>query len=296
MNNNIPKVSVCVVTYNHEKYIKECLESIVTQECNFDFEVIVGDDCSTDNTRAIVQEYANKYPNIVKPIFHEKNLGPQGNYLYIHNLAKGEYIAGIDGDDYVLAGKLQAQADFMDKTPDCNICFHRVKVLYQNGDMKDSFLEPDRLKLGFTQNDLLMIGTVAVNSSKMYRKGTLQILNKYNNFNNMMDFFSNIVQVEDKKAMFVDSNMYGVYRANVGIMMNPKIVDIKLSNLNLLNELFPNKKEYLNTVVFTYLLADFKNLRKSTFKYFLFWLKTFHYKSILNFIKFYPSLKYYRLP
>lgn len=293
---SVPKVSVCVVTYNQEKYIKECLESIVTQECDFDFEVIVGEDCSTDNTRAIVQEYADKYPNIVKPLFHEKNVGASDNYFLVHNQAKGEYICHMDGDDYALPRKLQAQADFMDKTPDCNICFHRVKVLYPNGHMKESFLEPSRLKIGFTQNDLLMIGTVAVNSSKMYRKNTLQILNKYKNFNNMMDFFSNIVQVEDKKVMFVDNNIYGVYRANVGVMMNPKIVDIRLSNLNLLSKLFPNKKEYLNTVVFTYLLADIKNLRKSTFKHFLFWLKTFHYKSILNFIKFYPSLKYYRLP
>ena len=69
------KVSVCVVTYNQEKYIAECLDSLVSQETDFKFEIIVGEDCSTDGTRAIVQQYVDKYPDIVKPIFHDQNVG-----------------------------------------------------------------------------------------------------------------------------------------------------------------------------------------------------------------------------
>lgn len=71
-----PKVSVCVVTYNQEKYIHECLQSLVDQETDFEFEVIVGDDGSTDGTRAVVVDFARKYPKIVKPLLHEKNNGP----------------------------------------------------------------------------------------------------------------------------------------------------------------------------------------------------------------------------
>ena len=70
-----PKVSVCVVTYNQEKYIRQCLQSIVDQETDFDFEVIVSDDCSMDGTCAIVQEFVEKYPGMVKPIFHDRNMG-----------------------------------------------------------------------------------------------------------------------------------------------------------------------------------------------------------------------------
>lgn len=71
----VPKLSVCVITYNQKEYIRQCLQSIVDQETDFDFEVIVGDDCSTDGTRAIVQEFARRYPKVVKPIFSEEYWG-----------------------------------------------------------------------------------------------------------------------------------------------------------------------------------------------------------------------------
>ena len=292
MSEKKPKVSVCVVTYNQEKYIKDCLESLVTQECNFDFEVIVGEDCSTDNTRAVIQEYVDKYPNIIKPIFHEKNFGASNNFFYTNNIANGKYICHMDGDDYALPNKLQTQVDFMDKTPVCNVCFHRVKVLYPNGEFKDSQLHYNTLKVGYLRDDLMMLSMVGTNSSRMYRKETLSELNKYKHIENMMDFTANIIQIQDKKAMYIDDKFYGVYRANIGIMSNPNFIDITLENMKFLNKLFPDKREYLNTMPIRLFLSDLKNLRKIRLKYFIFWLKTFHYKSIFYIIKYYFSLKY----
>lgn len=294
MNDNIPKVSVCVVTYNHEKYIKECLESIVTQKCDFDFEVIVGDDCSTDNTRVIVQEYADKYPNIVKPIFHEKNLGPQGNYLYIHNIAKGEYIAGIDGDDYALPGKLQAQADFMDKTPDCNICFHRVKALFPDGTIKDDLINYEKIKDGFERKDLLMYMAVAANSSKMYKKEV-----KYFNIPtfDILDTYANIEQIKDKKAYFTDDKIYGVYRINTGISSNSdktKFLQLKLQKY--LFEKYENLQIYTSTSILINFLSNLKNFRKISLNYFILLLKTFCFKSIILLIKNYRIIKMFRQP
>ena len=78
-----PKVSVCVVTYNQEKYIRQCLQSIVDQETNFNFEILVSDDCSTDATRTIVLEFASKYPEIVKPMFRDRNVGAVKNFVLI---------------------------------------------------------------------------------------------------------------------------------------------------------------------------------------------------------------------
>jgi len=295
MQNN-PKVSVCVVTYNHEKYIKECLESIVTQKCDFDFEVIVGEDCSTDNTRAIVQEYADKYPNIIKPMFHEKNVGASDNYFLVHNQARGEYICHIDGDDYALPGKLQAQADFMDKTPDCNICFHRVKILFPDGTLKDDLVEYEKIKNGFTKELLASIGSIGYNSSKMYRKELVKVLNPFSKYI-LMDFAANIIQVSNKKIMYCNENIYGVYRANVGAMVNnKKIIDIRLKNLEILIEHYPDLKQYINTYVLTLFLADLKNLRKSTIKHFLFCLNTFSIKSFSNFLVKYNYLKYFKIP
>ena len=80
VNKEIPKVSVCVVTYNQENLIERCLNSILSQEVNFSIEIIVGDDGSTDRTRTIINQFKNRYPKIVKPIFHEKNIGALRNY------------------------------------------------------------------------------------------------------------------------------------------------------------------------------------------------------------------------
>ena len=109
-----PKMSVCVITYNQERYIGQCLQSLVEQKTDFDFEVIVGDDCSTDGTLAVVQEFVNRYPDIVRTILQPTNTGGSKNYLQVHAAAIGTYVAHVDGDDYALPGKLQAQAEVLE--------------------------------------------------------------------------------------------------------------------------------------------------------------------------------------
>ena len=106
-----PSLSVCIVTYNQEDYIFKTIESMLNQKVNFDYEIIVGDDCSTDNTRKIVQSFVGKYPFIIKPIFHEKNVGPIENIKSVYKKARGKYICHLDGDDYALPNKLQKQFD-----------------------------------------------------------------------------------------------------------------------------------------------------------------------------------------
>lgn len=75
MEGTVPKVSVCVITYNRAKYIKQCIESLITQDCDFDYEIIVSDDCSTDNTREILEHLYHQYPEKIRIFIHEKNLG-----------------------------------------------------------------------------------------------------------------------------------------------------------------------------------------------------------------------------
>jgi glycosyltransferase involved in cell wall biosynthesis len=91
--------------------------------------VIVGDDVSTDGTRAIVQEFAKRYPQTVIPILHEQNIGPTQNYLAVHNRASGEYIAHIDGDDFALPGKLEKQARILDREPKTAFVVHECRVV-----------------------------------------------------------------------------------------------------------------------------------------------------------------------
>ena len=127
------KLSVFVVTYNQEQYIRQCLDSIVMQQTNFDYEVIIGEDCSTDNTPAICDEYAEKYP-FVKVYHHPKNLGLVKNWEFVLNHCTGEYVAMIEGDDYwVDPNKLQMQVDWLDKHPDYVITSTNVNVLCEDG-------------------------------------------------------------------------------------------------------------------------------------------------------------------
>ncbi len=128
-----PLVSVGIITYNHEKYIRQCLEGVMMQKTNFPFEVIIGEDCSTDNTRSIIQEFEAKYPGIIKPIYHEKNVGGARNaYEFCYAHVKGKYIAMCEGDDYWTDPyKLQKQVDFLEQNPDCVMCFHHVNRVNQ---------------------------------------------------------------------------------------------------------------------------------------------------------------------
>ena len=131
MNNLI--VSACIITYNQEDYIRECLEGAVSQLVSFDYEIVIGDDCSTDNTFAICQEFALKYPKIVRLFPRKKNLGMIGNWIKTIEDSKGKYIALCEGDDYWTDPlKLQKQVDFLEANLEYVLCFNKVNVL-RNG-------------------------------------------------------------------------------------------------------------------------------------------------------------------
>lgn len=128
---SLPLLSVCIPTYNHGKYIRQCLEGVMMQQTSFAFDVIVGEDCSTDETRSIVKEFERKYPGIIKPIYHEKNVGAQRNaYEFCWPRLTGKYIAVCEGDDYWTdPHKLQKQVDFLEANEDFVLCFHEVRTV-----------------------------------------------------------------------------------------------------------------------------------------------------------------------
>ncbi|MCM1223811.1 MAG: glycosyltransferase family 2 protein, partial [Lachnospiraceae bacterium] len=126
-----PLVSIWVSTYNHERYIRQCLDSIVVQKKNFPIEIIIADDCSTDGNQGIIREYAEKYPEIIRPILGNKNTFSEGRSRFIEQfvpLARGKYFACCEGDDYwIYAGKLQRMADFLESRPEYSMIFHAFK-------------------------------------------------------------------------------------------------------------------------------------------------------------------------
>ena len=127
-----PLVSVVCTTYNHEKYIRQCLDGFVMQKTTFPIEIIVHDDASTDDTVRIVKEYEEKYPNLFNNIYRTENWYSRGKdiwgYLFDQK-ARGKYIALCEGDDYWIDPyKLQKQVDFLEGHPEYSMCFHNAMV------------------------------------------------------------------------------------------------------------------------------------------------------------------------
>lgn len=112
------KLSILMLTYNHGKYLKKAIDSIVNQECTYDFELIISDDASSDNTVDIIKEYISKYPNVIEGIFRSENLGLIKNYFSTLAKCSGEYIMLCSGDDYWLEDKINTQISFMESHPD----------------------------------------------------------------------------------------------------------------------------------------------------------------------------------
>lgn len=128
-----PLVSINCITYNHEAYIRECLNGLLMQRTTFPFEVLVHDDASTDNTQAIILEYKEKYPTIIKPYFQKENQYSKGKGFIGLKInferAKGKYIAICEGDDYWTDPlKLQKQVDFLESNPNFGFCTHKYQL------------------------------------------------------------------------------------------------------------------------------------------------------------------------
>jgi len=126
-------VSIFCLAYNHEKFISQTLESFLMQKTNFEYEIVIGEDCSTDSTRNIIDQYANKHSNI-KIITDNKNVGPIENMKRTLKACTGKYIALCEGDDFwVDSYKLQKQVDFLEANPYYMVAYHDAVIIDETG-------------------------------------------------------------------------------------------------------------------------------------------------------------------
>lgn len=205
------KVSVCVVTYNQGSFIRKCLQSIVEQETNFKFEVVVGDDFSQDDSRQIILEFENKYPGIIRTIFHKENIGGQNNFASIIDSCRGDYIAYIDGDDVMLAGKLQKQVDILDNNPNISTVVHDMRVFDSDSGSTIKYFNDAYKQKITTVEQLVKLGTFFCHSSKMHRR-SFGVMDQVDlNTKYIGDFLYHIQNAMSGDVYFIDE-VLGEYR------------------------------------------------------------------------------------
>jgi len=126
-----PLVSICMITYNHEKYIAQAIEGVLMQKTSFPFELVIGEDCSTDDTRSTCIEYQNRFPDIINIRLPVKNQGMIKNFIQTMRACQGKYIGYCEGDDYWTDPcKLQKQVDFFESNPQYGLCFTDADILF----------------------------------------------------------------------------------------------------------------------------------------------------------------------
>lgn len=165
-------VSVCMLAYNHEKFIEKSLDSILMQRVNFNFNIVIGEDFSTDATRSICLNYKNKYPGIIDLILREKNVGSMVNAIDTINNCNGRYIAYLEGDDYWIdENKLQMQYDFLEQNKDYGLVYTNYCYTFRDGTKIDRNYKKE-MKSGYVFNDIVRGGFPRV-LTMFYRKELL---------------------------------------------------------------------------------------------------------------------------
>lgn len=215
-----PLVSICVLTYNHEKYLRQAMDSFLCQKTDFEYEIVIHDDASTDATAEIIREYESKYPDIVRPLIQTENQYSKGitNVSGVYNFprARGKYIAYCDGDDFWDDEyKLQKQADYLEQHPECGLCFHAVNDVNEKGE----FISVNHLynkDCNLTSKDIITAAHVYPFVSFMFRKECVENLPQFYFDCSVGDLPVQLLCAAYGGAGYIDSAMASYRKMSVG--------------------------------------------------------------------------------
>lgn len=218
------KLTVIVLAYNVSNYISEALDSVLMQQVDFEYEIIIGDDGSSDGTIKILEQYKARYPEKIKLFLTSRSERSHGgdyiNFSNLYRKAKSEYITILDGDDYwVDETKLQKQIDFLDANPDFTVCGHNYFLKNACDEMMPAYTNLESSSYTFVCEDLeqMLLGGYCPymqTSSVVYRNVFLGNLKVYNYFNHHMykgDFIRSLLHASKGKSKFINEIM-SVYR------------------------------------------------------------------------------------
>lgn len=230
-----PFLSVVVLCYNLEKFIGECLQSVMSQDLDVPFEVIVGDDGSKDKSVQVIESYCERYPGIVKLIRHDQNVGYSRNLADVIAATTGEYIASIDGDDLMLPGKLKRQLEFLETQREFGMVVHKMRPVDAITGETVDFPLPREKPLVFDAQYLIERGPFFFTSSAMFR-GALRRRYPVNLELKVVADVANLMQsFYGTQARYLDEEM-GLYRVNPkgftsSVIKNPARHETNISDM-----------------------------------------------------------------
>lgn len=217
MKNKKVEVSICCITYNQKKYISETIDSFLMQKTNFNFEILIHDDCSTDGTIEILKEYEKKYPKLIKVIYEDENQYSKGKKMFpiLHKICRGKYIALCEGDDYWCdANKLQMQFEYMETHPDCSLTVHTSYLFDDVTKRKIIKSQPYKGTREYSTYEIILgDGGLFVTNSMFYRKKYVDDLPRFYFNSPVEDFPLTIYLSLCGNVHFIDKAM-SVYRTN----------------------------------------------------------------------------------
>jgi Glycosyltransferases involved in cell wall biogenesis len=151
-----PVISVLMLVYNHERFLAEALESIIFQQCSYSFEIVIGEDASSDRSLSILKEYRQKFPEKIRIVSGEKNIGAIGNFFRTLSFCRGKYLAFCEGDDYwKRTDKLQLQVNFLETHLDCSAAFTSAERYFQSSGKTESVISIDTTEGFWNFSDIL---------------------------------------------------------------------------------------------------------------------------------------------
>ena len=210
-------VSVCIFTYNHEKYIRKCIESVLMQKTNFRFEIVLGEDYSTDRTKEICLDYATIFPEKIRVLDRGKNIGMCENIFGSMKMCKGDYIAILDGDDYWIDPlKLQKQYDFLEKEKEKNLVFHQSLKLNEVTNDLELFVK--EIKESYKFEEILDKWLMATGS--MFFRSTAMIYPDFLVHSHNFDLTIQMLVNREGNDIGYINEIMSVYRINQGSNTN----------------------------------------------------------------------------
>lgn len=251
-------VSACIITYNQEKYIEQCLQGAVEQKVNFSYEIIVGDDCSTDRTSEIIRRYSAQYPSLIKHLRREKNLGMNKNWVETIKNCSGRYIAICEGDDYWTdPNKLQKQVEFLDSHSEFSLSFHNALIVYENGNNQTiPFCDPDQ-KATSALPDIIKKNFIPT-ASIVFRKANVENIPNWFNKIKTADWALHILNARHGKLGYLNEIM-SVYRIHDNGIWTSLSEE---ENINAKIEFFQKINDYLNYKYDEHISINLRSLRE----------------------------------